>query len=112
MVVAVGPRFRMSNQEPLPPKDYYVDLGRRDGLKEGDALTVYREVVPMHGQLGLLQYPVRVLIGEAVVMAVGEKGSFVRQANAKPAGALPFSEFPSFMLGDEVQTKTSLPFKQ
>ena len=111
MVVSVGPRFKMSNQEPIAAKDYFIDLGRREGVKEGDLLTVFRDVVPLHGQTGTPQAPVKVMIGEVVVVAVGERASFVRQSPLKTAAVLPFSEPAVVMLGDEVQTKTRLPFQ-
>ena len=34
-------RLRMSYAEPIPPKDYFIDMGQRDGLKVGDVLEVF-----------------------------------------------------------------------
>lgn len=110
-IVSVGRRLRMTNAEPLPPKDFYVDLGQREGLREGDVLTVSRQIVNVHDRVGSPTARIRITLGELTVIAVGEGGSYARQASLRAPSELPFMDSPGFMTGDEVQTKSGLPFR-
>ncbi len=98
----------MSSKEPLPTKDFYFDMGTKDGLREGDILTVYRVLPVMNGFSGVPELSMRVPLGEVKVLTAGERVSVGKQETAN--AELPALESQGFMMGDLVQLKSSLPF--
>jgi len=110
-IIQVARRLRMSYSEPLPPKDYFIDLGERDGLKVGDIVEVYR-YVPVPNRLASSDWHVmKVSLGELKVKQVGESTSVARFEREREINSLPAMEYQSLMLGDQVILKTGLPFK-
>lgn len=101
----------MTNAEPLPPKDFYIDMGARDGLKEGEILTVYRLLPVVNALVGAPHNILRVPLGEVKVTILGESSAATRVHTQRDLAELPALDPQSFMLGDQVQKKTSLPFQ-
>jgi hypothetical protein len=110
-VIQVARRFRMSYSEPMPPKDYFIDLGERDGVKVGDMVEAFR-YVPVPNRMASGDWHVmKVVLGELRVKQVGESTSIARFEREREINALPAMEYQSLMLGDQVAIKTGLPFK-
>ena len=110
-IIQVARRLRMSYSEPVPPKDYFIDLGERDGLKEGDRVEVYR-YVPVPNRMASGDWHVmKVTLGELKIKQVGESTSVARYEREREINSLPAMEYQSLMLGDQVILKTGLPFK-
>ena len=99
----------MSYLEPVPPKEYFLDLGDRDGIKSGDILAVYRNLPVINGQAGGPWHLMRVNIGEVRVHFVGETTALARETENREPASLPPMEYLSFMIGDEVERKSHLP---
>jgi len=110
-IVQVSRRLRMSSKEPLPAKDFFFDLGVKDGLRDGDVVAVYRELPVMNGLAGMPEHLLRVPMGEIRVVTAGERVSVGRVHTAREAADLPAMESQSFMMGDVVQLKSGLPFR-
>ena len=110
-IIQVARRLRMSYSEPVPPKDYFIDLGERDGLKVGDMVEVYR-YVPVPNRMASGDWHVmKVTLGELKIKQVGESTSVARYEREREINSLPAMEYQSLMLGDQVILKTGLPFK-
>ncbi len=110
-IIQVARRLRMSYSEPVPPKDYFIDLGERDGLKVGDRVEVYR-YVPVPNRMASGDWHVmKVTLGELRIKQVGESTSVARYEREREINSLPAMEYQSLMLGDQVILKTGLPFK-
>jgi hypothetical protein len=110
-IIQVARRLRMSYSEPLPPKDYFIDLGERDGIKVGDVIEAFR-YVPVPNRMASGDWHVmRVSLGDLKVKQVGESTSVARFEKDREINALPAMDYQSLMLGDQVILKTGLPFK-
>ncbi len=109
VIVHAARKLRLSYAEPVPPKDLYVNMGARHGVKVGDRLPVIRNLSVRDslndGTIHLISVP----MGYLTVITVGETASIGREeVNASPA-TLPSLQYASFQVGDEVLPKTSLP---
>ena len=101
-IIQVQRKIRMSESEPLPPKEYFIDIGSRDGLKEGETLQVYRQVPVINGQSGGPWHILRMKIGDLRVAFVGETSALAREVEGRDIASLPPLEYNTFMMGDEV----------
>jgi hypothetical protein len=111
-IVQVSRRLRMSNYEALSPKDFYVDIGSSEGVRPGDTFNVYRMMAVVNMATGYSPNLIRIPLGELKVFLVGEFTSVGRLTARTPAGDIPSLDYPEFMLGDVVEPKSSLPFRQ
>lgn len=105
-IIQVQRKIRMSDAEPLAPKEYFVDIGSRDGLKAGESLEVYRSLPVINGQAGGPWHLMRVKIGDLRVAYVGETSALAREEDGRDLASLPPLEYQTFMLGDEVARRT------
>jgi hypothetical protein len=101
----------MQANEPAPPKEYFVDIGARDGVRDGDVLEVSRKVPVVEAQTAGSFHVLKVVLGEVKVTLVGETSAVARVHHIKPPTELPPMEFFSFVLGDQVELKSGLPFR-
>ncbi len=101
----------MQANEPQPPKEYFVDIGARDGVREGDTLEVFRNIPVVEAQTAGSFHMMKVLLGEVKVTLVGETSSLARVQKLRAPQELPPMEFYSFVLGDLVELKSGLPFQ-
>lgn len=100
----------MTTAEGLPPKDFFIDIGSREGIRDGDILTVYRVMPVINGLAGTPYHLMRVPLGELRVMTTGEAVSMGRLHVQRDINEMPAMVSQQFMLGDQVQLKSSLPF--
>lgn len=110
-IIQVQRRLRMSYLEAMPPKDYFFDLGERDGLKVGDIVEAFRFIPVPNSLSGGAWHLMRISLGELRVQFVGESTSVGRFEKEREINSLPAMEYQSLMMGDHVQMKTGLPFK-
>lgn len=108
-IIQVQRKIRMSDAEPLPPKEYFIDLGSRDGLVEREKLDVYRHIPVINGPAGAPWHILRVKIGELRVDYVGESSALAREVEGRDLASLPPLDYQTYMLGDEVSRKQELP---
>ena len=101
----------MSDSEPIPPKDIFLDVGGRQGLHVGDMIPVHRSVMVLNRESGQPDGTVRVMMGELKLIAVGEANSVGRLQPGTVPEELPVMDSREIMLGDEVDigTRTGLP---
>jgi hypothetical protein len=111
VIIQVARRLAMQANEPAPPKEYFVDIGARDGVREGDTLEVSRSIPVVEAQTAGSFHVMKVVLGEVKVTLVGETSSLARVLRLKPPSELPPMEFFSFVLGDQVELKSGLPFQ-
>lgn len=107
VIVHAARKLRLSYAEPTPEKDFFINLGRRDGVRVGDKYPVQRPVSVRDSQTDGTIHVMGVPVGVFEVTVVGETAAMGRQQLfATPAVSM---QYLTFMVGDEVLTKTSLP---
>ncbi|MBI1861231.1 MAG: hypothetical protein HYR96_09975 [Deltaproteobacteria bacterium] len=101
-IVQIAHRLPMSGAEKPLPRDFYVDLGAKHGLKEGDKIQVSRLIPVMQSMSGQPASLVRLPMGEAAVLRVSDFVSLARTTQLVPPSQLPSMNYYQFMLGDTV----------
>lgn len=109
VILQVSRKLRMSNSEPLPPREYFVNVGREHGVKDGDILEVIRSVPIIDTVAGGDLMFMRVSLGQLKLSQVGEAVSSGRAHQERQPADLPPLEYSSFMLGDEVELAAQKP---
>ena len=109
-IIQISRKLRLSPKEPLPEKEFYIDLGSRDGIREGDILSVGRKVPVVDATHGADWHLLQTDLGELKVILVGETLSLARVQRVREPAELPPVDYTQFMLGDEVKLKADLPF--
>jgi hypothetical protein len=110
-IIEVSRALRMSSQDPLPPKDFTLDMGSHEGVKVGDLLEVSREFVVVNAISQAPDHPMRVILGEMKIIAVGEFNSIGRMESQRSLEEIPALDPTGFSLGDQVRTKSGFPFR-
>jgi hypothetical protein len=108
-LIQVTRRLRMSFNDPVPPKDFFIDLGTRNGVKVGDVFEVSRHLPVNNALSGSPWHLMRIVLGEIRIYAVGESTAVGRAEIEREPSSLPAMDYSVFMVGDEVQLKTNLP---
>ncbi len=111
VIIQVARRLAMQANEPTPPKEFFIDMGARDGVREGDVLEVSRSIPVVEAQTAGSFHMMKVVLGEVKVTLVGETSALTRVERLRPPADLPPMEFFSFVLGDQVELKSGLPFQ-
>jgi len=107
-IIQVTRRLRMSYMESLAPKDYFIDLGHRNGVQVGDILQVYRMVPVMNQLTGGAWHLMKAVLGEVKIYMVGESTCVGHLESDRDLSSIPVHDYPNFMLGDQVESKAPL----
>jgi len=111
-IIHVGRRLRMAASEPASAREYYLDVGKRQGLSDGEIVDIYREI-PVTDQLaGGSPRLMRLPLGELKIVVAGEVTSLARLHRAASPETIPTSELALPMVGDRLRPKTRLPSTQ
>lgn len=108
-IIQVLTKLRMNSAEPPSAKDYFIDVGRRLGVKEGDIFEVLRPYSVMDHTTGEVTELLTIPLAEVKVFLVGEHSSIARVVAYRDPQTLPVLEYTSILLGDEARLKSSLP---
>lgn len=109
-IIYISRKLKMSSTEAASAKDFYVDLGERQGLKLGDILEVFRVKPVLNGVTGDASNFVKIHLGDIKIILLGEFSSIGRVQSVVDPKDLPVLDHAGFMLGDAVEPKSSLPF--
>ena len=91
----------MENAE-VPPKDYYINAGTKDGLKKGMVVTVTRRMNLYDQYQNKSLSDLVVTIGVLKVIHIQEDVAVARLEEIKGRDTLPTVEFDAIMVGDRI----------
>ncbi len=83
-------------------KNYYVNLGKGQGVGEGTTLNVYRQVSRNDPFETKKRYTYSVKIGELKVLHAEENAAIASLKDVKLTETDPLFEIKNFMIGDKV----------
>lgn len=109
VIFHVSRKLRIEKDEPVAPKDYYIDLGAKQGIRIGDTFKAYREMLMVDDKTGDGNSLMRVELAEIKIMFIGEFDSIGRIERAVDKKDLPSLDYATILLGDRVVLKEELP---
>ena len=109
-IFEVRKKLQMTSQDPLI-RDYYVNAGQGQGLKEGAYVTVYRKTPLNDPYKQETQAHVEIPVGTMKVIFSDKTMSIGRIQSIRAAKESPVLDGDSFMVGDRIDM-SSLMFKK
>ena len=105
IIYSVAQDIPMGEENETINKNYYVNMGRNQGLDQGTVLDVYRVISRLDPYKTKQRYNYRVKIGELKVLHTEEDTAITMLSQIKPKSPKIFFEVPSLMIGDHVEVK-------
>ncbi len=103
IIYSVAQDLPMGYENEVINKNYYVNMGSKQGLDHGTVLDVYRVISRLDPYKTKKHYNYRVKIGELKVLHTEDDISIAELSEIKPASDKIYFEIPSFMIGDHVE---------
>lgn len=88
-------------------KNYYVNLGKEQGVSSGTTLDVYRQISRNDPYETKKRYDYSVKIGEMTILHAEENASIGLIKSIKLAETDPLFDIKNFMIGDKVSVSVS-----
>lgn len=85
-----------------PKKNFYVNLGQDQGLKNGDVLNVFRIISRLDPYASKRRYNHKVKIGELKIVHSENSSSITELNSFTNKKERPYLEIGKFMVGDRV----------
>lgn len=92
----------MGFENEIIKKNFYVNLGQDQGIKNGDILNVYRIISRLDPYASKKRYNHKVKIGELKIVHSENNSSISEFSSLTPKEKTPYLEIGKFMVGDRV----------
>ena len=103
IIYSVAQEFPMTSDHVDLRKNYYINMGKEQGLKEGAKIDVYRTVSVLDPYGTKSRYDHKVKIGELAVLHLESNSAICQEAKLRNKDKdAPYFEIDSFMIGDKV----------
>lgn len=107
IIFSIVQEFPMGAPGEQLKKNYYVNLGRGQGVGEGTTLNVYRQISRNDPFETKKRYSYNVKIGELKVLHAEESSAIASLKDIKLSDVDPLFEIKNFMIGDKVSVTVS-----
>ena len=105
IIYSVTQNIPMGYENEIINKNFYVNMGTKQGLDQGTVLDVYRVISPVDPYRTKKKYNYRVKIGELKVLHTEDDAAITELSEFKPKSESIHFEIPTFMIGDHVEVK-------
>jgi hypothetical protein len=105
VIYSIAQDIPMGNKDEVLRKNFYVDMGKNQGVKKGSLLDVYRVVSVLDPYENKKRFNHRIKIGEVKVLHAEETSSIGVLNNLEEADETPVFEIGKLMIGDIVTVK-------
>ncbi len=106
IIYSIAQDIPMGHENEVVQKNYYVNMGEKQGLESGTVLDVFRVISRLDPYETKKRYNYRVKIGELEVLHA-EEGSAITNLKSVDEGQQRgiFFDVPGLMIGDHVSVK-------
>lgn len=96
----------MGTEGEVVKKNYYVNIGGQQGVKEGSILDVYRTISRVDPYSSKQRYNYKIKIGQLKVLHSEDSAAIGMLKQIKSGEDAPLYEIDNFMIGDIVSVNT------
>jgi len=107
IIYSVALELPMGEPNEVLKKNYYVNIGERQGVKEGTVLDVYRVISRLDAFNSNIRHNHRVKIGEITILHTEEESSIGKIQAVRLDDNSPLFEIDQFIIGDRVSVHVS-----
>lgn len=107
IIFSIVQEFPMGAPGEQLKKNYYVNLGKEQGIESGTTLNVYRQISRNDPFETKKRYSYNVKIGELTILHAEEQAAIGTLKDLKLTEADPLFEIKNFMVGDRVSVRVS-----
>ncbi len=105
VIYSISQDIPMGNKDEIIRKNFYVDMGKNQGVKKGSVLDVYRVVSVLDPYESKKRYNHRVKIGEVKVLHAEDASAIGVLNKLEESEETPVFEVGKMMIGDIVTVK-------
>lgn len=102
VIYSIAQDFPMGNKDEVLKKNYYIDMGKNQGVSKGSTLDVYRVVSVLDPYENKKRFNHKIKVGEIKVLHVEESSSIGVLAKADKEEEVPVLDVNGLMIGDVV----------
>lgn len=102
IIYSISQDLPMGLENEIIKKNYYVNIGKQQGLKEGTVLDVIRTISRLDPYETKKRYNYNVNIGKLKVLHTENSSSIARMEEMLKGPDIPYLEIDSFIIGDKV----------
>ena len=105
VIYSIAQDIPMGNKEEVIKKNFYVDMGKNQGVKSGSVLDVYRVISVLDPYESKKRFNHRIKIGEVKVLHAEETSAIGILNKLEEGVDTPVFEIGKMMIGDIVTVK-------
>lgn len=105
VIYSISQDIPMGNKDEVIRKNFYVDMGKNQGVKKGSVLDVYRVVSVLDPYESKKRYNHRIKIGEVKVLHAEDTSAIGVLSKLEENEETPVFEVGKMMIGDIVTVK-------
>lgn len=103
IIFSIDQEFPMNDEHVDLKKNYYINMGKNQGIKKGSFLNVYRSISKLDPYKTKKRYLFDVKIGEVEILHLESDSAIAKKSKISIKNEkTPYFEIPSFMIGDKV----------
>ena len=107
IIFSIVQEFPMGVADEVLKKNYYVNLGKEQGVSSGTTLDVYRQISRNDPYETKKRYDYSVKIGEMTILHAEDNASIGLIKSIRLAETDPLFDIKNFMIGDKVSVSVS-----
>ena len=105
IIYSIAQEIPMGEKAEVIKKNYYVNMGSKQGLKNGTVLNVYRNISRLDPYESKKRYSYRVKIGELEVLHSEGQAAITSLVDLDKRSKSPLFDIDGLMIGDTVEVK-------
>ena len=102
VIYSISQDFPMGYEKEILHKNFYIDMGKNQGVSKGSLLDVYRIVSILDPYENKKRFNHKIKIGEVTVLHSEDSSSIGVLSKTENAEEAPYFEIGKFMIGDVV----------
>jgi hypothetical protein len=103
IIYSIMHELPMGHDNEVNKKNYYINIGEKQGVSDGTVLDVYRTIERNDPYETKKRYTYEIKIGELEVVHKDGAASIAVAKSIKDDAKTPLFEIPNFMVGDKVK---------